>query len=57
MTARSCPTPEKRAFSSAKAAKASIVPRGRASHGLKNRVRAYQCPCGLWHLSKQEIFR
>lgn len=53
MTPKPCPTPSKRAFESAHAARKSII-RKRKYHrttGIGKRFRAYLCDCGLWHLA------
>lgn len=49
MSERSCPTPHKRAFPTAKTAKRSIV---RSGVSMGGRLRAYHCDCGAWHLGK-----
>lgn len=44
-----CPTPEKAAYPSEAAAKK----RRSLARWIGRRMRAYHCPCGRWHLTKE----
>lgn len=49
MTQSPCPTPDKQTYLSREAAAKS---RGRKNKG--NRMTAYRCVCGCWHLRRRE---
>ncbi len=48
-----CPTPEKKRFRSAAAARRWHTRELTMPTGQKDHLRPYQCPCRAWHLTHQ----